>query len=105
MHCCLNGTDCNILHLSPEKRMQDDRKMKIEKLLFINKFDELWFDALQSSLDLRKSALNHVVFLNVIERDRVAMRRGSGYHKEEEIKLKEKANRYYSKIDDSRAGI
>jgi len=33
-----------------------------------------------------------VVFLNVIEREQVAMRRGSGYLKEEQIKLREKAN-------------
>jgi len=52
----------------------------------------LQFDALLSLLDLRKAALNHVVFLNVIQREKVAMRRGAGYRKEEEIKLREKAN-------------
>jgi nucleotide-binding universal stress UspA family protein len=41
---------------------------------------------------LRKSALEHVVFVNVIERDRVAMRRGKGYNKDEEIRLREAAN-------------
>jgi nucleotide-binding universal stress UspA family protein len=66
--------------------------MKIRKLLFVTKFEELWFDALQSLLNLRASALNHVVFLNVIERDKVAMRRGSGYRKDEELRLREKAN-------------
>jgi nucleotide-binding universal stress UspA family protein len=66
--------------------------MDIEKLLFVTKFEELWFDALESLLDLRKAALNHVVFLNVIEREKVSMRRGAGYQKEEEIKLREKAN-------------
>ena len=40
--------------------------MDIKRLLFVTKFEELWFDALQSLLDLRKAALNHVVFLNVI---------------------------------------
>jgi len=66
--------------------------MKIEKLLFATKFEELQFDALQSLLDLRKADLSHVVFLNVIERDKVAMRRGAGYKKDEALRLKEKAN-------------
>ena len=66
--------------------------MRIEKLLFVTKFEELGFDALQSVLNLRTVALNHVVFVNVIERDRVAMRRGTGYQKEEEIRLRERAN-------------
>ncbi len=66
--------------------------MDIHKLLFVTKFDELRFDALQSLLDLRSASLEHVVFLNVIERDKVAMRRGAGYQKSEEIKLREKAN-------------
>lgn len=66
--------------------------MKIKKLLFVTRFDELRFDALESLLDLRKAALEHVVFLNVIEREKVAMRRGTGYGKTEELRLKEKAN-------------
>ncbi len=66
--------------------------MKIRKLLFVTKFDSLCYDALQSLLDLRKSGLEHVVFLNVIEREKVAMRRGKGYEKEEEVRLKETAN-------------
>jgi nucleotide-binding universal stress UspA family protein len=66
--------------------------MEIKKLLFVTKFDEMRFDALQSLLDLRKSALDHVVFLNVIEREKVAMRRGKGYGKTEELRLREKAN-------------
>ena len=66
--------------------------MKIKKLLFVTKFEKLWFDALESLLELRKVGLNHVVFLNVIERDKVAMRRGTGYLKSEEIKLREKSN-------------
>jgi nucleotide-binding universal stress UspA family protein len=33
-----------------------------------------------------------VVFVNVIERERVAMRRGTGYNKEAEIRLRETAN-------------
>ncbi len=66
--------------------------MDIQKLLFATQFDDLWFDALQSLLGLKKAALNHVVFLNVIERDKVAMRRGVGYQKSEEIKLREMAN-------------
>ncbi len=66
--------------------------MKIKKLLFVTKFEELCYDALNSLLSLRKADLDHVVFLNVIERDKVAMQRGSGYLKEEEVKLKETAN-------------
>jgi nucleotide-binding universal stress UspA family protein len=66
--------------------------MEIKKLLFVTKFEELGFDALRSLLSLRKSALEHVVFVNVIERDRVAMRRGKGYEKDEEIRLREAAN-------------
>ncbi len=66
--------------------------MEIRKLLFVTKFEELGFDALRSLLSLRKSALEHVVFVNVIERDRVAMRRGKGYQKDEEIRLREAAN-------------
>ncbi len=66
--------------------------MKFKKLLFATKLEELWFDALQSLMDLRKADLNHVVFLNVIERDKVAMRRGTGYQKGEEIKLREMVN-------------
>jgi nucleotide-binding universal stress UspA family protein len=66
--------------------------MEIKKLLFVTRFDNLRFDALQSLMDLRKAALNHVVFLNVIERDTVAMRRGKGYEKSAEIRSREKAN-------------
>lgn len=66
--------------------------MEIKKLLFVTRFDKLRFDALQSLMDLKKAALNHVVFLNVIERDQVAMRRGKGYEKSTEIRLREKAN-------------
>jgi nucleotide-binding universal stress UspA family protein len=66
--------------------------MKERKLLFVTQFEELWFDALQSLMDLRKSGFNHVVFLHVIERDKVAMHRGKGYLKDEETKLREIAN-------------
>jgi len=66
--------------------------MKIKKLLFVTKFESLCYDALYSLLDLRKSGLEHVVFLNVIEREKVAMRRGRGYVKDEEVRLKEIAN-------------
>ncbi|MFO7752516.1 MAG: universal stress protein [Desulfobacteraceae bacterium] len=66
--------------------------MEIKKLLFVTKFEELCFDVLNSLLTLRNAALEHVVFLNVIERDQIAMKRGSGYLKEEEVRLKETAN-------------
>ncbi|MDO9462474.1 MAG: universal stress protein, partial [Deltaproteobacteria bacterium] len=65
--------------------------MQIKKLLFVTDFEELWFDALQSLMDLRKVGLSHVVFLQVIEREKVAMHRGTGYLKSEELKLKEMA--------------
>ena len=66
--------------------------MEIKKLMFVTKFEDLFFDALKSLLPLRSAALNHVVFVNVIERDKVAMRRGAGYRKEEEVRLRERAN-------------
>ncbi len=66
--------------------------MKIKKLLFVTKFESLCYDALHSLLSMRRADLEHVVFLNVIERDKVAMKRGAGYLKEEEVKLKETAN-------------
>ena len=65
---------------------------KIKKLLFFTKFEELGFDALQSLLDLRNVDLEHVVFLHVIERAKVALHRGVGYKKDKEIKLREIAN-------------
>jgi len=65
---------------------------EIKKLLFVTKFDELCYDALLTMLNLRKAGLQHIVFMNVIERDRVAMRRGTGYQKQEEIRLRETAN-------------
>lgn len=66
--------------------------MDIRKILFVTKFEELWFDALESLMDLRKASLDHVVFLNVIEREKVALRRGKGYQKAEEVRLREMAN-------------
>ncbi|MEE4263572.1 MAG: universal stress protein [Desulfobacteraceae bacterium] len=65
--------------------------MKIKKLLFVTKFEELGFDAVRSLLSLTRADLNHVVFINVIERDRFAMSR-VGYRKDEEIRLREAAN-------------
>ena len=65
--------------------------MKITKLLFVTKFEELGFDAVQSMLTLTKADLNHIVFINVIEKDRFAMSR-VGYRKDEEIRLREAAN-------------
>jgi len=66
--------------------------MEIKKLLFVTEFEELWFDALQSLMGLKKTGMNHVVFLHVINRDDVAMQRGKGYLKSTEVKLKEMAN-------------
>ncbi|UCF72795.1 MAG: universal stress protein [Deltaproteobacteria bacterium] len=66
--------------------------MKISKMLFVSEFEELWLDALQSLMGLRKAGLNHVVFLHVIHREKVAMKRGTGYLKQEERKLREIAD-------------
>jgi nucleotide-binding universal stress UspA family protein len=66
--------------------------MEIKKILFVTKFDKLSYNALTSLLVLRKASLEHFIFLNVIEKDKVAMKRGAGYLKEEEVKLKEMAN-------------
>lgn len=66
--------------------------MKIKKLLFVTKFEELGLAALQSLLSLRGCSLEHVVFLYVIEREKVAMQRGVGFKKDEQIRLKEAAN-------------
>lgn len=62
------------------------------KFIFATRFEELQFDALKSLLVLRRAQYEHVVFLNVIERKNVAMRRGTGYGKSKEIQLREKAN-------------
>ncbi|MFO7748634.1 MAG: universal stress protein [Desulfobacteraceae bacterium] len=66
--------------------------MEIKKLLFVTKFEDLCFDAMNSLLSLTRASLEHVVFLNVIERDKVAMHRGEGYLTDEVVKLKEIAN-------------
>jgi len=65
--------------------------MKIEKLLFVTKFEELGYNAVRSLLSLTGADLNHVVFINVIERERFSMSR-VGYRKDEEIRLREAAN-------------
>ncbi len=65
---------------------------KSKKLLFVTKFNEMRFDALESLLDLRKANYNHIVLFTAIEKEKVSMYRGTGYRKDEEIKLKEKAN-------------
>ncbi|MDM8517557.1 universal stress protein [Desulfobacterales bacterium HSG16] len=65
--------------------------MEIKKLLFVTKFKELRFDALQSLLPLKDAALKHVVFLNVIERNKLAMSR-TGYKKDEVTRQREMAN-------------
>ncbi|MBU1397716.1 MAG: universal stress protein [Proteobacteria bacterium] len=66
--------------------------MEIKKILFVTKFEKLCYRALTSLLVLRKASLEHLIFLNVIEKDKVAMKRGVGYLKEEAVKLKEMAN-------------
>ncbi len=65
--------------------------MEIKKILFVTRFEDLCYDALQALLDLEKASLEHVVFMNVIERDKVATYR-TGYKKDAEIKLRETAN-------------
>ena len=64
----------------------------IRKLLFVTKFEELGYDAVKSLLSLREVSLEHVVFMYVIERDKVAFHRGVGYQKGEALRLKEAAN-------------
>jgi nucleotide-binding universal stress UspA family protein len=66
--------------------------MNIKKLLYVTKFNDLSYNALQSIIHLRDVALEHVVFAHVIEREKVAMHRGLGYQKTEELKLRETAN-------------
>ena len=66
--------------------------MKFKKMLFVTDFDELWFDALESLMELRKAGLNHVVFLHVIRKESVTMRRGKGYLKDEDIRLRQMAD-------------
>ena len=66
--------------------------MIFKNLLFVTKFEELCFDALRSLLDLREADLEHVVFLHVIEREKVSRHRRTGYQKKEEIRLREIAN-------------
>lgn len=59
--------------------------MEIKKMLFVTDFEELWFDALQSLMALRKAGLDHVVLMHVIERK-------IGYYtKEEKRRLMEMA--------------
>jgi nucleotide-binding universal stress UspA family protein len=66
--------------------------MKIKKLMFVTKFEDIGYEAIQALLSLRKASLEHIVFMNVVERDKVAMQRGVGYKKEEAVRLKEAAN-------------
>ena len=66
--------------------------MKIQKLMFVTKFEDLGYDAIQSLLSLRKASLEHIIFMNVIEREKVAMQRGLGYQKDEAVRMKETAN-------------
>ncbi|MDL1963739.1 MAG: universal stress protein [Deltaproteobacteria bacterium] len=66
--------------------------MKFKKMLFVTNFEKLWFDGLESLFGLRKSGLDHIVFLHVIEKDKIAMHRGKGYLKEEEVGLKQMAD-------------
>jgi nucleotide-binding universal stress UspA family protein len=66
--------------------------MKIKKLMFVTKFEDLGYDAVKSLLSLREASLEHIVFMNVIEREKVAMQRGIGYKKGEAVRMKETAN-------------
>jgi nucleotide-binding universal stress UspA family protein len=65
--------------------------MEIKKLLYVTKFEQLCFEALQTMLNLRRAHLQHVIFVTVIERERVFLNRG-GKLRDEEIRLREKAN-------------
>ncbi|MDY6824755.1 MAG: universal stress protein [Thermodesulfobacteriota bacterium] len=70
----------------------NEKKPGFRKMMFITQFEELGFDALQSLLVLRGAGLEHIVLLNVIEREGVTMHRGHGYDKDEERRLREQAN-------------
>ena len=59
----------------------------------MTQFEELWFDALESLMDLRKTGFNHAVFLHVIAREKGGdCTAARGYLKDEEVKLREIAN-------------
>lgn len=66
--------------------------MNIQKMLFVTRFEDIRFDDLLPILELRKASLDHVVFLNVIEPEKIALRRGIGYRKDEAVRLRERAN-------------
>lgn len=57
--------------------------MAIKKILFETDFESLQFDTLQSLLELRKSGLNHVVLLYIIDPKKITLRRILGKRKEE----------------------
>lgn len=78
--------------LSQSKTVLKEDIMKFNKMLFVTNFEKLWFDGLESLFGLRKAGLNHIVFLHVIEKDKIAMHRGKGYLKEEEVGLKQMAD-------------
>lgn len=65
--------------------------MKIEKILFPTRFQELAFNCLESLLVLRKAGLREVVLCHIIARDQVAFVPFGGYLKEEAEKLREEA--------------
>lgn len=65
--------------------------MKIEKILFPTKFQELAFNCLESLFVLRDAGLREVVLYHIIAREQVGFVPFGGYLKEEADKLREEA--------------
>jgi nucleotide-binding universal stress UspA family protein len=65
--------------------------MKMEKILFPTKFQELAFNCLESLFALRRAGLREVLLCHIIERDQVGFVPFGGYLKEEAERLREEA--------------
>jgi len=70
--------------------------MSIKKILFEADFESLRFDTLQSLLDLRKSGLDHVVLLYIINPKKITLRRILGKGKEETARSAARADVRFS---------
>lgn len=81
--------------------------MKIRKVLFATKFDEMNLEALKSLLDLKSVGLEEVLLTYVIPRDMVAFVAFGGYLKDEAERLRVEARiRFEDWRDDlARAGV
>lgn len=81
--------------------------MKMKKILFATKFDEMNLEALKSLLDLKLAGLEEILLTYVIPRDSVAFLPFGGYQKEEAERLRVEAGiRFEDWRDDLvRAGV